>query len=239
MPKSDFDTTQWSIVALAGRNTTGDGQDALAQLCRSYWYPIYVYVRRRGYSSHDAQDLTQEFFARLLKNNWVARADRERGRFRSFLLSAVNHFLANEWQRLCRQKRGGGPAATLPLETAEQRFGAEITDTLTAEEKFDRRWALTLLDTVLSRLGSEYAARGRAHVFAALKPALLGDVDGQTHEALAAKLGMSPGAVRVAIHRIRHRFRTLFRLEVGSTVSDTRQIEDEARYLFLVLSRPA
>jgi len=236
--KPDFDTTQWSMVDLAGRNNSGAGRNALAQLCQTYWYPIYVYVRRRGRSSHDAQDLTQEFFARLLKHNWVARADKERGRFRSFLLSAVSHFLANEWKKLCSQKRGGGPAAFLPLDTAELRFGNEPADTLSPEEKFDRRWALTLLDTVLDRLSSEYSAKGRAEVFSVLKPALLGDIEGQPYDALAAKLGMSHGAVRVAIHRIRHRFRTLFRLEVASTVGQSEQIEEEVRYLFKVLSRP-
>lgn len=239
MQTPDFNTTRWSVVTRAARDSSSDARDALAQLCQTYWYPIYSYVRRRGYSVHDAQDLTQEFFARLLARKWVTQADQQRGRFRSFLLSAVKHFLANEWEKARTQKRGGGEATFLPLDTAELRFAREPADTVSAEEKFDRRWAVTLLEAVLGRLREEYEAKGKADLFAALSPALVGDDATPASAALAGTLGLSDGALRVAIHRLRHRYRSLLRLEIANTVDHPDEIEAEMRHLFAVLSQPA
>src|SRR5580693_8671962 len=168
-----FVTTHWSVVVAAGRNDTSRARDALARLCQAYWHPLYSYVRRLGHSPHDAQDLTQEFFARLLAKNYLANADESRGRFRSFLLSSLKHFLANEWDKACAQKRGGGQAPIpIDLATAETGCHFEPVDPSTAEKIFERRWALTLLDNVLRRLREEYAASDREKLFEALKPTL-------------------------------------------------------------------
>jgi RNA polymerase sigma-70 factor (ECF subfamily) len=224
---------------LAGQSASSEARDALSRLCQIYWYPVYAFVRRRGHSSHDAQDLTQEFFARLLERKWVARADQQRGRFRSFLLSAVNHFLANEWKKAHCQKRGGGPMAFIPWHEAETRFSRQPPDTAGAEQEFDRRWALALLESVLNRLQAEYAASGQAGLFAALEPALLCDPEAQARAALALELGMSDGAVRVALHRVRLRYRKLLQAEIAATVDAPEHVEEEMRHLFAVLSRPA
>ena len=174
------------MVVTAGRNDTTRAHDALAKLCQTYWYPLYGYVRRRGHSPHDAQDLTQEFFARLLEKNWVGSADQEKGRFRSFLLTAMNRFLADEWDKARAQKRGGGvPLIPLQLDTAETRYGLEPPDPVTPEQSFERRWALTLLDTVLNRLRAEYEREGKAELFAELNPCLVGDRTSQPYAELA------------------------------------------------------
>src|SRR5512136_965615 len=175
-----FVTTHWSVVLTARRSDTTRAQAALARLCQTYWYPLYAYVRRRGYSPHDAQDLTQEFFARLLGQNWLAQADRERGRFRTFLLAALSHFLANEWDKARAQKRGGSiQLVPLQLDNAETRYGQEPADPLTPEQCFERRWALALLDEVLNRLRQEQVAAGTGEMFDALKPCLVGDRQAQ------------------------------------------------------------
>ena len=234
-----FATTHWSVVLSAGRlDTLGAGR-ALEKLCQTYWYPLYSYVRRRGYAPHDAEDLTQEFFARFLAHDWVANADREKGRFRTFLLSAMNHFLANEWDKARAQKRGGG-ARPLPLEveTAETRYVREPADRVTPEQHFERRWALTLLETVTSRLGAEFEQAGKAELFAALSPCLVGDRTAQPYEELAKKLALSEGAVKSAVHRLRQRYRELLRDEIAGTVAAPGDVEDELRHLITVLSRP-
>jgi RNA polymerase sigma factor (sigma-70 family) len=232
-----FVTTHWSVVLTAGRNDTTRAQNALAKLCQTYWYPLYAYVRRRGHSPEDAQDLTQEFFARLLKRNWLGRADRQRGRFRSFLLSAMNHFLADEWDKARAQKRGGGQVP-LPLQfdTAETRYGHEPADPVTPEQSFERRWALTLLDEVLKRLRTEYEQDGRAELFAALNPCLVGDRTSQPYAELAAKLGVSEGTVKSAVHRLRHRYREFLRDEIAQTVAGPDEVDEELRHLFAVLA---
>lgn len=230
-----FATTHWSVVLDAGSSDTTRARKALEQLCQTYWFPVYAYIRRRGHSPHDAQDLTQGFFARLLEGNWVVRADPERGRFRSYLLGALNHFLAKERRREQAQKRGGG----IPLEyfdTAEERFGNEPVTGPTPEQEFDRKWAVTLLEVVLQRLGAEFQVENKAKMFETLKPALVGDRDAQPYSALAESLSMSEGALKVAVHRLRKRYRRILREEVAQTVASADEVPDEIRHLFKVLA---
>lgn len=233
-----FVTTHWSVVLAAGRSDTTRAQSALATLCQAYWYPLYAYVRRRGHNPHDAQDLTQEFFARLLEHNWLARASHERGRFRTFLLSALSHFLANEWDKAHAQKRGGAvQLVPLQLDTAETRYGAEPPDSVTPEQCYERRWALALLERVLTRLGDEYRSQQKAELFEALKPCLAGERQTQPYASVATKLGMSEGAVKVAVHRLRHSYREILKDEIAQTVSRPEEVEEEMRYLLTVLAR--
>jgi len=231
-----FVTTHWSVVLTAGRNDTPRARVALERLCQTYWYPLYAYVRRRGQSPEDAKDLTQEFFARLLEHNWVGRADQQKGRFRSFLLSAMNCFLADEWDKARAQKRGGG-LAPLPLQfdTAETRYSHEPADRVTPEHSYERRWALTLLDTVLRRLRSEYDQEGRQELFAMLHPCLVGERTAQPYAELAVKLGVSEGAVKTAVHRLRQRYRELLRDEIAQTVAESAEVDEELKHLFVVL----
>lgn len=232
-----FVTTHWSVVLTAGRTDTTSARDALAKLCQSYWYPLYAYVRRRGYSPEDAEDLTQEFFARFLEQNWVERADREKGRFRTFLLSAMSYFLSNEWDKARAQKRGGGvPLLPLEFDVAETRYSREPVDNVTPEQHFERRWVLALLEQVLNRLRTEYEQDGKAELFAALNPCLVGDGTSQPYAALAAKLGMSEGAVKSAVHRLRQRYRQLLREEIANTVAGPAEVDGELRHLFAVLA---
>jgi RNA polymerase sigma-70 factor (ECF subfamily) len=235
--QSVFATTHWSVVLTAGRTDTTRAQNALARLCSTYWYPLYAYVRRRGYSAHDAQDLTQAFFAQLLERQSFAHADPNRGRFRSFLLGIMNHFLANEWTRAHAQKRGGG-ATFLPLqlETAETRYGHEPADNTTPEQNYERRWAMALLEEVLRRLAEEYKQEGRAELFAELNPCLVGERTAQPYSELAARLGVSEGTVKSAVHRMRQRYRQLLRDEIANTVAEPGEVEEEFRHLFTVLA---
>jgi RNA polymerase sigma factor (sigma-70 family) len=232
-----FATTHWSVVLRAGQADTTRAQDALAKLCTTYWYPLYAYVRRRGYSAHDAQDLTQAFFAQLLERQSYVHADPNRGRFRSFLLGVMNHFLANEWTRARAQKRGGG-ASLLPLqiETAETRYVREPADKTTPEQNYERRWALALLEEVLRRLADEYRREGRAELFAELNPCLVGERAAQPYAELAARLGVSEGTVKSAVHRMRQRYRQLLRDEIANTVAEPGQVDEELRHLFNILS---
>jgi RNA polymerase sigma-70 factor (ECF subfamily) len=222
-------------VLHAGRSDTTRARDALGKLCQAYWFPIYAYVRRRGYSLHDAQDLTQEFFARLLEQNWVTRADPEKGCFRSFLLGALNHFLAKEWRKDQAQKRGGGIQIE-QLEAAEARYGNEPAAATTPEEQFDRKWAVTLLDVVLQRLNAEFERENKAKMFELLKPCLVGERDAQPYSALSEVLGMSEGSIKVAVHRLRRRYRQLLREEVAQTVASADEVEAEMRHLIGVLA---
>jgi RNA polymerase sigma factor (sigma-70 family) len=232
-----FVTTHWSVVLTARRSDTTRAQAALARLCQAYWYPLYAYVRRRGYGPHDAQDLTQEFFARLLAQNWLAQADRERGRFRTFLLAALSHFLANEWDKARTQKRGGAvELVPLQLDNAETRYGQEPADPRTPEQCFERRWALALLDEVLNRLRQEQVAAGAGELFDTLKPCLAGSRAAQPYAALAASLGMTEGAVKVAVHRLRQRYRQLLREEIANTVASPAEVDAEMHHLFAVLA---
>lgn len=235
-PEPLFVTTHWSVVLAAGHGDTTGAHDALAYLCQTYWYPLYAYARRRGCSPPDAQDLTQEFFARFLEGNWVAKADRQRGRFRSFLLSAMKHFMANEWNKAQAQKRGGGqPVRSLNDDSAEHRYRLEPAEKATPESLFERGWALTLLEGVLARLEEEYGRTGKQAWMAAMRPALTTDRGAIDYAAMAPKLGLTETAARVAVHRLRQRYRQLIRAEVASTVAAPEDVEAEMHHLFQVL----
>jgi RNA polymerase sigma-70 factor (ECF subfamily) len=230
-------TTHWSVVLAAGAASAPESSKALEALCRTYWYPLYAYVRRAGHSPQDAEDLTQAFFARFLEKQWVARADQQRGRFRSFLLSSLKHFLANEWDKARAQKRGGRVTfVSLDTKTAETRYQREPTDTATPDREFDRRWALALLDTVLNRLQREYAEEGKAGLFERLKDTLGGERSSLPYARLGDALSMSEGAVKVAVHRLRQRYRSLLREEIAHTVAAQGEVEEELRHLFAALA---
>ena len=235
----EFATTQWSLVA-AARPTEDDrtrAREALAELCRRYWYPLYAFVRFRGYSPDDARDLTQSFFARIIETDGFASADREKGRFRSYLLGAMKHFLANEWHRSRAQKRGGGARFVEWAEVdAESRFARGAGGDEGPEAAFDREWALETVGGALRALGEEMERSGKGEQFAALRGTLTGEDDGARAE-LAMRLGMSEGAVKVAVHRLRARYRALLRAAVAETVSGGADLEDEMRYLVAVLRR--
>jgi RNA polymerase sigma factor (sigma-70 family) len=232
-----FVTTHWSVVVMAGQSDTPRAQAALERLCRTYWYPLYAYARRRGHSVEDAQDLTQEFFARVLERHWLARADQSKGRFRTFLLTAMERFLANEWDRARALKRGGGRRnVPIQLDSAETRYGVEPADTRTPEQAFEYRWANALLDEVVKQLEAEFEAQGQAAAFATLKPCLVGERAAQPYAVLAAKLGMEEGAVKVAVHRLRLRYRELLRAEIANTVASDEEVDAEMRHLFNVLT---
>jgi RNA polymerase sigma factor (sigma-70 family) len=228
-----FRTTHWSIVLAAGRRSTAGASDALAALCRTYWYPLYAYVRRQGHSPDDAQDLTQDFFARLLEKNIAARADRTRGKFRSFLLASLNHFLANEWRSAGARKRGGGRVVlSLDLAAGEGRYRLEPVHELTAEKLYQRRWALTLLEQTLAKLRDEFVESGKLELFECLKPYMGGDDRNVPYRQIGAEVGKSEGAIKVAVHRLRQRCRELLRAEIAHTVAGPQEIEDELRDLF-------
>jgi RNA polymerase sigma-70 factor (ECF subfamily) len=230
-------TTRWSQVIAAGQQDTTHVQPALESLCRTYWGPLYAYVRRRGFSVEDAQDLTQAFFERLLERRWLGAADREKGRFRTFLLTAMERFLSHEQERARALKRGGGqPLVPIQLDEAETRYGVDPQDTRTPEQAFEHRWALALLDQVLSRLEGEFQARGQAELFAGLKPCLVGGRAEQPYAELAVKLGMGEAAVKVAVHRLRQRYRELLRAEIAETVASAAEVDAEMRHLFEVLT---
>jgi RNA polymerase sigma-70 factor (ECF subfamily) len=236
-PEPLFVTTHWSVVLAAGHGDTTRADDALAHLCQTYWYPLYAYARRRGCPPPDAQDLTQEFFARLLEGNWVAQADRQRGRFRSFLLSAMKHFMANEWNRAHAQKRGGRqPVLSLDDDSAEHRYRLEPAETATPESLFERGWALTLLEGVLARLEAEYRRAGKQAAMEAMRPALTTDREAIGYAEMSQKLGMTETAARVAVHRLRQRYRQLIRAEVASTVASPEEVDAEMRHLFQALT---
>jgi len=232
-----FVTTHWSMVLAAGRSDTTRAHGALSRLCQIYWQPLYAYVRRLGHPPHDAQDLTQEFFARLLQKNYLADADQSRGRFRSFLLAALKHFLANEWDKAAAQKRGGGQIP-IPINpgTAETSWSFEPADATPAEKIYERRWALTLLDQVLRRLRQEYAESGRETLFEQLKPTLTEASRTIRYAEIAHHLHTSEGAVKVAVHRLRQRYREVLRAEIADTVANPEAVEDELRNLFAALA---
>lgn len=231
-----FATTRWSIVLAAGNRSSPQSASALATLCETCWYSLYEYVRRSGHDADDARDLTQALFARLLEKNDLAAADPERGRFRSFLLASLKHFLANEWDRARAEKRGGGRAVlSIDFGTAEQRYRAEPSHDLTPEKIFERRWALVLLENVLARLHDESAQAGKTDSFDRLKCFLTGEQPALTYGQLAAELNTSEGALKVAVHRLRRRYRELLRAEIEETVADPEEIDQEIRDLFSAL----
>ena len=231
-----FVTTHWSLVLSARDKKSPQSAEALEKLCRAYWYPLYAYVRRTGQSKENAEDLTQAFFARLLERNAVAAVAPEKGRFRSFLLASLNHFLSDEWDKARAQKRGGGKVISLDLQSAETRLGEIPVENFTPEKAFEHHWAITLLEQVYQRLGGEYRAEGKGTLFDALRTTLAGASDAAPYAELAKQLGLSEGAVKVSVHRLRQRYRGLLRDTIADTVSGPDEVEDELRYLFRTLA---
>ncbi len=232
---SDFPTTRWTLVVAAADPQRKEARSALASLCESYWYPLYAYVRRRGHLPDQAQDLTQEFFIRVLEGRYLDRADPERGRFRAFILTSLKFFLADEGDRERAQKRGGGAILSLEFSSGEERYRREPAHDETPERIFERRWALSVLDRVVERLQSEFVQHGRPEHFDRLKVFLLGQSDAP-YTVLAREMNTSEGALKVAIHRLRKRYRDLFRQEIADTVADPAEIESEIRRLAAVLT---
>jgi RNA polymerase sigma-70 factor (ECF subfamily) len=227
-----FATTRWTVVLTAGNRRASNADVALEELCQTYWYPLYAYVRRHGHSREDAQDLTQTFFARFLEKNYLEGLTSEKGRFRAFLLVALKHFLANEWDRASRQKRGGGVAnLSLDWQSADTRFGIEPVDSLSPDKLYDRAWALTLLERVIIQLRDENAAEGKARSFEQLKPFLMSGKGAIPCAEAGQALDMTESAVRVAVHRLRRRYRELLRQEIAQTLSHPGQVEEEMRAL--------
>jgi RNA polymerase sigma factor (sigma-70 family) len=233
-----FASTHWSLVLAAADTSAPDAAAALERLCRSYWYPLYAYVRRRRYSPEDAQDLTQEFFHQVLARNWLPQADRQRGRFRSFLLAAMNHFLGHEWERAKAVKRGGRIVfQSFEDLNLEQRFLEEADLARSPEELYDQRWATTLLQTVLSRLREQETSEGRLEQFNALEGCLTGEGRVAGYSELASQLGTTEGALKMAAQRLRARYARLLQEEIATTVGRPEEIQDEIRHLLAVLSR--
>jgi RNA polymerase sigma factor (sigma-70 family) len=232
-PGDVFATTHWTVVLAAGRRSTPLADRALEELCGTYWYPLYSYVRRQGHSKEDAEDLTQGFFARFLERNYLEGLSSERGRFRAFLLAALKHFLANEHDRAGRQKRGGGVAhLSLDWQDADTRYQIDPADRLSPDKLYDRAWAMTLLEQVITRLRAECAAEGKARVFEQLKPFLMVGKGDIPYAKAAASLGVNEGAARVAVHRLRKRYREVLRQQIAQTLSDPADLEEEMRALF-------
>jgi RNA polymerase sigma factor (sigma-70 family) len=231
-----FATTHWTVILDAVQNGPSKASEAMAQLCHTYWYPLYAYVRRKGYPVADAQDLTQEFFARLLAGNILGGLDRQKGKFRSFLLGAFEHFLAREWRRAQAQKRGGGQTLfSLDAVDAEKRYLLEPTDDLSPEKIFDWRWANTLLDQAMTRLRQDCQAGGKTPFFEKAEGLLSGDNTAQSYAEIAASLDMSEAAFKMAVHRLRRRYGELVRAEIAQTVSTPEAADQELQYLFSVL----
>ncbi len=231
-----FQTTAWSLVLAAAGNPTTDSRRALATLCQTYWNPVYAFIRRSGYTRDQSQDLTQGFFALLLEKQYLRDADQERGRFRSFLLTAVKHFLANEWDRAHAVKRGGGQVpVSIDVLQAETWYGPAAVEDATPERLFERRWALSLLEHVMGRLRADYSAMGKAEQFGRLEALLARDAEDARYEAVAAEMGVSAGALRMSLHRLRRKYRHVLRAEIAETVSTPEEIDEEIRFLMSVV----
>ena len=233
---SQFPTTRWTLVVAAGDPRRKEARFALVSLCESYWYPLYAFLRRRGYPADEAQDLTQEFFTRVLEGRYLDRADPEKGRFRSFLLTSLKFFVADEEDRQRAHKRGGGQLVPLEFSSGEERYQREPAHDETPERIFERRWALSVLDRVMEKVRDEFIQHGRLEHFERLKVFLLGQSD-TPYTALAGGMNTSEGALKVAIHRLRKRYRELFRQEIADTVADPADVESELRFLAAVLTR--
>lgn len=235
---SSFPPTRWSLILAATQPSPAEAAAALEAICQAYWYPLYAYARRCGQSPHDAEDLTQEFFRCLLEKRWLMAADREKGRLRTFLIVALKNFMAKEWRRNSAQKRGGGQTP-IPMDTAfaESRLAAEPAGRMDAEVNFDRQWALTLLEITVARLQAEFIVAGRAKDFEILKGYLLAERGTIDYDAVAEQLGTNPRAARVVVHRLRHRFREIYREEILQTLDGNTDVEDEMQYLAGVLAR--
>jgi RNA polymerase sigma-70 factor (ECF subfamily) len=231
-----FRTTRWSLVLAARDRTSPEARLALQELCEAYWYPLYAFIRRQGHPAEEAQDLTQEFFVRLLEKDFLALVDQSRGKFRSFLMTACKHFLANERDRAQALKRGGRREfLSINAQAGESRYVTEPMHDLTAERLFERRWALMLLHHVLGRLRDELQQAGKGEQFERLKVFLTGEKPAEHYAQVAQALAASPGAVRVAVHRMRRRYRELLREEIARTVNDPDQVEAEIRDLMTAL----
>jgi RNA polymerase sigma factor (sigma-70 family) len=238
MPSPRFETTQWSLVLAAGQGGSRTAEQALARLCALYWYPVFAFVRRKGHLPEDAQDLTQGFFARLLETNFLESVDRRKGKFRSFLLASLNHFLANERDRANAAKRGGGQAPiSLDEQDAENRYLHEPQSDLSPERIFERQWALAVLERSLARLREEYGTAGKARHFDLLKGFLTRDTHDGAYDPVAQELNVSAGSIAVAVHRMRQRYRELVRAEIADTVASPGEIDEEMRALFAALSQ--
>jgi RNA polymerase sigma-70 factor (ECF subfamily) len=236
-PRPAFVTTHWSVVLSARDRESPQSAAALEKLCRIYWYPLYAFIRRSGQSKENSEDLTQAFFARLLEKKFLESAQQERGRFRSFLLVALKRFLANEWDRAHAQKRGGFQAhMSLDTEMAERKFQSEIVGAeIPPDRAFERRWAMTLLEQTMSRLRSEFKRAGKISEFERLKIFLTADKKDIPYATVAAELGMNESALRVAVHRLRKRYRELFREEIAHTLAEGESVDEELRHLMSVL----
>ena len=231
-----FPPTRWTLVLAAARNAP-ESAASLEAICHAYWYPLYAYVRRCGQSPHDAQDLTQEFFCRLLEKRWLDSADREKGRLRIFLIAALKHFMSNEWRKAAAQRRGGGQTQVqFDTSVAESRYAADKSATLVADETFDRQWALTLLDLTLNRLEVEFVTAEKRGDFEVLKSCLMAERGGIDYATVAQRLGVNEGADRVAVHRVRKRFREIYRAEISQTLADGTDLDGELRHLAAALA---
>jgi RNA polymerase sigma factor (sigma-70 family) len=232
-----FATTHWSVVLAAGHSSVPGGREALEKLCRAYWYPLYAFVRRQGGTPHDAQDSIQEFFAWLIERKQLRVVDSERGKFRSFLLATLKHFLSDERKKARAQKRGGGrELLSLDAQSAEDRFGLEPATDLTPEKIFERRWALTVMEQTVARLRQEYAAAGRAELFEELKHFQPGEEAVPSYAEVAVRLGLTESAVKSAIYRLRQRHGDLLREEIAQTVATPAEVDEEIRYLIAVMA---
>jgi RNA polymerase sigma-70 factor (ECF subfamily) len=234
---SEFATTHWSVVLAAGRKDQENADEALAELCETYWYPLYVFVRRQVNDAHEAQDFTQAFFARLLEQRPFEAADSSRGRFRAFLLTTCKRFLINEWHKAQAAKRGGGRRAlSLDFDSGESKYSLVAVDQTTAEQLYDRQWAVTLLERVMEQLRMEFVAKNRLAHFETLKPFVAGSSKDVCYADAARSLGISETNAKVSAHRMRQRYRELLRAEIAQTVQRPDEVDEEIRDLFAALS---
>jgi RNA polymerase sigma factor (sigma-70 family) len=232
-----FATTRWSVVLTAQDKQSSQCHQAMDGLCRTYWYPLYAFVRRQGCTSDEAADFTQGFFARCLEKDWLDSVDQNKGRFRSFLLAAMKHYMSNERARQRAKKRGGGKRIfSLDIQTAETRYKIEPETTTTPEQLFERQWALALLDTVLKDLQNQYQDEGKGDMFDALKPCLIGQSGSLPYGELAKTLQCTEGAVRVMVHRLKKRYRDLLRQHIAHTVATPEDVDAEMQHLRAILS---
>ena len=237
-PSNGFPPTRWSVVLAARQRPSAESGAALETICRAYWQPLYNYVRRCGQSAHDAEDLTQEFFRRLLEKRWLDSADREKGRLRTFLILALKRFMVSEWRRASSQRRGGGePHVQMDTTFAESHSAGEVNPEIPPDEAFDCQWAIGLQNLTLERLEGEFQGAGKADEFEILKEYLMAARGAIDYSSVAASLGVGEGAARVAVHRMRKRFREIYREEVAHTVEDPEQVEMEVRHLAQALAR--
>jgi len=235
--QSTFATTHWSVILAAGNQSSPDYTRALSTLCETYWLPIYAYLRRRGYNRQQAEDYTQSFFAGLLERQSIGKADREKGKFRSFLLTSLKNFLADEYDRTEAQKRGGKiKVLSLDIDDGETRYSREPVDNLSPEKIFERYWAQTVLKQAMARLKAEYVNANKQRLFEHLKAYLTMEQDSMSYLSVASKLNMTEGAVKVAVYRLRQRYGELVRDQIAQTVTTTEQIEDEIRELYSALA---